>query len=154
MGQGTTGRGGGWSENLVFNSKFPRFGWERAPSRWNTRCGLARSGMTPVGIETKTFATRARARNHYTMECLPRLVRCPSLGGEGFLEGREERLEIYFWILNFRVQGSGVEGSKQQPRAARTRAQPLRCGIPGLIHPTYAPYARAEGLLMWGVREI
>ena len=38
--------------------------------------------MTPVGIETKTFATRARARNHCTMECLPRLGRCLSLGGE------------------------------------------------------------------------
>ena len=36
-------------ENLVFNSKFPRFGWERAPFRWNTRCGLARSGMTCSG---------------------------------------------------------------------------------------------------------
>ena len=39
-------------ENLVFNSKFQRFGWERAPSRWNTRCGhAARSGMTCSGKE-------------------------------------------------------------------------------------------------------
>ena len=82
-------------ENLVFSSKFPRFGWERAPSRWNTRCELATCrGMTPAGIETKTFAMRARARNHCTMECFPRLGRCPTLGGEGFLEGREEGLEI------------------------------------------------------------
>ena len=45
-------------ENVVFNSKFPRFGWER-----------------PQG----------RVRNHCAMECLPRSGRCPSpsIGGEG-----------------------------------------------------------------------
>ena len=59
-------------ENLVFNSKFPRFGWERAPSRWNTRCwqpaaacsedlceGVRAEPLhdtTALGIETKTFA--------------------------------------------------------------------------------------------------
>ena len=36
-------------ENLVFNSKFPRLGWESAPFRWNTRCGLACNGMTCSG---------------------------------------------------------------------------------------------------------
>ena len=72
-------------ENLVFNPRFPRFGWERAPSRWNTRCGLAsRSGMTPVRIDTKTFATRARARSHCTMECLPRLLLWQGRGLEKF----------------------------------------------------------------------
>ena len=57
LGQGPQGEEEAGLENLFFNSKFPRFGWERTPfdgirvSGWPTR-----SGMTPVGIETKTSA--------------------------------------------------------------------------------------------------
>ena len=63
--------------------------------------------MTPVGIETKTSA-HGDACGTTALWGAP-LSRGRVLRWEGRVHtGREERLEIYFWILNFLVLGVTV----------------------------------------------